>query len=154
MTDEPTTTLTDPVLRLAEYWFSAQLMHHYVHELREAYPGLKDLEEDVDLRIEFFTYLQFWLSALYVVAEGFIELRLTDPELDGLVKCHIDSLRLYRNATFHFQEKPNKHVQFFGADRLNWAEELHSSFEKFFLKHTRGIEARAFLRWRARRNSE
>jgi hypothetical protein len=95
-------------------------MHDHVHQIREAYPGLQGLEEEKHLH-ELLTYLSFWLSALYVVAEGFIELRLKDPIIESLVESHIDALRLFRNATFHFQLKPDKHVQFHDgqANRLN-----------------------------------
>jgi hypothetical protein len=136
MTSDERTTLTDPVLRLAEYWLSARLMHDHLHVLREAYPGLRGIKGDdaADLK----TYLSFWLSALYVVAEGFLELGLSDPDLDQLVKLYIDSLRLYRNATFHFQKKADKHLQFHDgqAVRLNWAEDMHTAFESFFRKYT------------------
>jgi hypothetical protein len=147
MSDEPT-TLTDPVLRLAKYWLSARLMHDHAQELREFHPdGLEGLVAD-GLYSDFQIYLQFWLSALYVVAEGFLELGLSDPKLCRLVKRHIDALRLYRNATFHFQKKPDKHVQFHDgrAIRLNWALDMHFAFEKFFRKHIRALERAAKAR--------
>ena len=140
-TGESNTTLTDPILRLAEYWLSARLMHDHVHEIKEAYFRLNGLKED-GLFHEFHTYVSFWLSALFVVSEGYIELGLSDHVLDPLIERHIESLRLYRNATFHFQRKPDKHVQFYRdpANRLNWAEELHASLEDFFLRHVQEPE--------------
>lgn len=123
------TSLTDPVLKLAEYWLSADIMHEHLHEMRDAFGGVAAIDQ-ADESGAFLTYMAFWLSALYVVAEGFTTLRLTDDKLSPLVSTHIDSLRLYRNATFHFQAKPDKHVQFHNgtASRLNWAEEMHEEF--------------------------
>ena len=94
-------------------------------------------------RIEFQIYLGFWLSALYVVAEGFIEMRLRDPLIEPLIADHLDSLRLYRNATFHFQTKPDKQAQFHdgSANRLNWAEDLHDAFLAYFEDHLRSLGA-------------
>ena len=136
------TAANDPVLKLALYWLSARVVHEHVHEYRETYPDLKGIEEDGHA-IEFTTYVSFWLSALYVVAEGYIDLKLSDPNLDGLVHEHIDSLRLYRNATFHFQKGDNKHIQFHTGSfgRMNWAEDMHASFEKYFSNYTQRLIA-------------
>lgn len=136
------TTINDPVLRLAHYWLSAKLMHEHLHDLRHHFGTLDAIEEAGEI-MDFEVYLGFWLSALYVVAEGFVELRLKDPEIEPLIAAHIDSLRLYRNATFHFQRKPDKHVQFHDgkAVRLNWAEELHAALHTFFEAHIAKIGA-------------
>ncbi|MCG8504304.1 MAG: hypothetical protein MI755_06840 [Sphingomonadales bacterium] len=140
MTDKPT-TLTDPVLRLTQYWLSARIMHAHLHEMVDAYPDLDDLRKDGQ-QFHFLTYFSFWLSALYVVAEGYIELGLRDSELDKLIRRHIGSLRRYRNATFHFQRQPNKHTQFFdaGYKKLNWAEDLHAAIDGFLCQYVLELE--------------
>lgn len=136
------TTINDPILRLAHYWLSAKLMHEHVHELRDHFETLEAIEQAGEM-MDFEVYLGFWLSALYVVAEGFVDLGLKDPEVEPLISAHIDSLRLYRNATFHFQRKPDKHIQFHDgqANRLNWAEDLHAALRAFFEAHLAAIEA-------------
>jgi len=83
-------------------------------------------------------YLRLWLAALYTVAEGFRALRLEDDKINDLLRSkHFTSLRHFRNGTFHYQEKPFKHVQFFldgtviTHERLEWAQELHQAFDRF-----------------------
>lgn len=135
-------TLTDPVLRLAEYWLSARLMHDHVHEMREEFGDVMGVEQ-AGFSVEFLTYLTFWLSALYVVCEGFLELKFSDPRIEPLIAEHVDSLRIYRNATFHFQRKPDKHAQFHDGtgQRLNWAEDLHAALEDYFRQHLQNLES-------------
>ena len=84
------------------------------------------------------TYLRLWLAALFTVVEGFKILKLKDSEIELLLtSAHVDSLRRFRNATFHYQKDPIKHVQFFVEDgvptdnRLEWAEKLHAAFDRF-----------------------
>ena len=46
------------------------------------------------------------LGGLYTVIEGYRELQLQDPKIDGLLRSpNVDALRLLRNATFHFQKE-------------------------------------------------
>ena len=127
------TTLNDPVLRLWEYWFRTHLMHEHVHHLRDTFDH--DLNEIVQAGLwhEFETYLSFWLSSLFVVAEGYLELKLNDPKLDRLLKKHFESLKLHRNGTYHFQRDARKQVEMVG--KLNWAEKLHVEFRRYLKRH-------------------
>ena len=63
-------TKDDPILALAEYWISADCMHTLTHFLKDDWMVGKDEAVEVEFR----TYLSYWLSALYVVVEGFNEL--------------------------------------------------------------------------------
>src|SRR5882757_2733615 len=121
-------TLNDPILALCEYFLRARVMHNLTHEMRSIFFQSTE-EEKSDLWVEFSTYYSYWLSGLFVVAEGFQTLGLKSPKIEKLIVEHIDELRLFRNATFHFQKTPAKHVQFHDgtANRLNWAEELHDA---------------------------
>ena len=116
-------------------------MHDHVHEMREEFGGVSGVEQS-GLSAEFLAYMALWLSALYVVCEGFLELKFSDPRTEPLISEHLDSLRIYRNATFHFQRKPDKHTQFHDgeAQRLNWAEELHAALEDYFRQHLEKLE--------------
>jgi hypothetical protein len=129
-------TLNDPILALCQYFLSARVMHDLTHEMRSPFFESTG-EETSDLWMEFRTYYSYWLSGLFVVAEGFQTLGLKSPKIEKLIVEHIDELRLFRNATFHFQKTPAKHVQFHdgAAIRMNWAEELHDAFEKYFRRH-------------------
>ena len=81
-------------------------------------------------------------SGIYLVIEGWKDLKLSDPKIDQLLHSpFVDKLRLFRNATFHYQrESPisSKHLQFFGSQEERteiWLNDLYSEFESFFRKH-------------------
>jgi hypothetical protein len=87
----------DPVAMLAVYWFRAKMMHELLHYL-------KDTVVSGDLRklkgetwFEFETYLCFWLSALWVVVEGFNKLKLKDARVQRLFKEHMPYLKAVRH---------------------------------------------------------
>ena len=53
-------------LRLAEYWFRARLMHELLHTLMGIYDNDLDALDKDGHAWEFLTYLDYWLSALFV----------------------------------------------------------------------------------------
>lgn len=87
-------------------------------------------------------YLLYSYSGIYLVIEGWKHLKLSDPKVDDLVVSpFVDRLRLFRNATFHYQKEPMswKHLQFFGTEEEQtekWLNELYSEFERFFAENT------------------
>jgi hypothetical protein len=73
------------------------------------------------------------------VIEGYRELGQTFEPLDTLLQQeeYVDLLRLFRNATFHYQEDPmsEKIVRFLDKrDSEHWIRELNRQFQAFFLK--------------------
>ena len=129
------TSNNDPMLALINhYFFPARLMHDHVHHLRDH--AFKD--PNGPIMQDFLIYMKYWLSALYVVIEGYREIDPKNAALDALIASHGDSLRLYRNGVFHFQKQTTKNVQFHGHpdNRLNWAEDIHTEFENFFCAYT------------------
>ena len=55
---------------------------------------------------DFGLYFFYYFGALYVVIEGFCELKLKDDAVESLLKSpHIDALRRSRNGAFHFSER-------------------------------------------------
>lgn len=81
---------------------------------------------------EFIAYTHLWLALLYVVADGFRELKLTDPVITSIIEAHLDDLRVFRNSVFHFQKDDRKRVQFHAVEKFNWAQQLHTAFEQYF----------------------
>jgi hypothetical protein len=59
-------------------------------------------------------------------------LKLQDKSIIGIIDQHFKELSDFRNATYHYHRTPAKHLQFHSFDGLNWAEELHSEFERYF----------------------
>jgi hypothetical protein len=86
-----------------------------------------------------FHRLSVWYSLIYVVVEGFRELKLTHPEVDSLLNNeeYVECLRLFRNATFHYQKDPltEKALKFLEAkDSEKWIKNLSKALESFFLE--------------------
>lgn len=87
-------------------------------------------------------YLLYSYSSIYLVIEGYQSLRLNDPEIDHLLASpFVDRLRLFRNASFHFQKDPlsRKQLQFFGTEEErteDWLNALYRAFERFFRENT------------------
>lgn len=94
-------------------------------------------------------YLMYWLSSLYVTIEGIENLPLDKellsrpldipeiayylPQMLADVDDYRDSLRLLRNATFHFQKTAEKHLQFFDSSiKLLWARGIHEAIGRLF----------------------
>ena len=82
--------------------------------------------------------MSVWYSLIYVVVEGYKELKCSNEAVDELLgnEEYVDFLRLFRNATFHYQKDPltEKAQKFLIAkDSEIWIRELNSAFEKLFL---------------------
>lgn len=84
-----------------------------------------------------FLRIAVWYSLLFVVVEGYRELKLEDARINELLANEKmnDALRRFRNAVFHYQEDPigPKLMTFLEAkESETWAGQLHSAFKAFF----------------------
>jgi hypothetical protein len=84
-----------------------------------------------------FSRMAVMYGLIYVVIEGYRELDLNDSRIDELLEDekYLDHLRLFRNATFHYQKKPvsEKELKFLEAEGAeHWIRELHYSFQSYF----------------------
>jgi hypothetical protein len=89
--------------------------------------------------IEAFLYMSYWYAGLHVVIEGWRELKLSDPIIDGLLQSpNVDLLRRYRNGAFHFQkdyiDKRFMELIEDGVNPVRWVRELNEQFGRFFLE--------------------
>ena len=86
---------------------------------------------------DFGIFMSYWYSSIYVVIEGFKELKLQDAKIEALLQSpNVKALQLYRNATFHFQKeylspKMNQFMQ--SKDSVSWIRSLTEAFGEFFL---------------------
>jgi hypothetical protein len=81
---------------------------------------------------EFITFTLYWLASLFVVAEGWRSLKISEPTIDQIIDTHWDSLRRFRNAVF-FHPEDRKQTDFlFDVDKFRWAEELHAALRAYF----------------------
>ena len=120
---------SDPVRALGIYWLRADVMHTLVHATEDAW-----LEDAKANKEEFETYIAFWLSALYVVVEGFKELKLDAKQVPAISDPRVEDLRLFRNGCFHYQRDYKKYAPFLSGDlkAFDWAEQLHLQFGAYF----------------------
>ena len=88
--------------------------------------------------IESLMYMSLWYGMLYVVIDGWQNLKLKDEVVDELLKSkYTKSLKRYRNGVFHFQKK-YKDIRFEELDRergaVSWVIKLNKEFGRFFLE--------------------
>ncbi|GKW49138.1 hypothetical protein [Halomonas sp. NCCP-2165] len=72
-----------------------------------------------------------------MVVEGCRELKCVNQKVDELLSQEnfVDALRLFRNATFHYQKFPipEKAMKFLELpESEHWVRELHKAFKMFF----------------------
>lgn len=133
----PTPKAGNPVWMLfITYFVPCDLMHqHHLRLKTNFFSGRPGAQEQAGQ--EFIAFTLYWFASLFVVAEGWRELKLSDPTVDHLIDEHWDSLRKFRNAVFHFQKEDLKFKQFFELEKFNWAGELHAVFRVFFEAHNK-----------------
>ncbi len=94
--------------------------------------------------IEANIYMSYWYGGLYVVIEGWKELKLADDAIDQLlVSSNVGLLKRYRNGIFHFQEKysDERFMEFIrdGINAVQWVRVLNLEFGRYFLVNLAAI---------------
>lgn len=107
----------------------------------------EQLKKDPDIwtneGIEAFMYMSYWYAGLYVVVEGWRQLKLSDTEVDALlaVADNVALLKKYRHGVYHYQKNyfDKRFVNFMtkGQDIVAWVRELNRAFGGFFLGQPR-----------------
>jgi hypothetical protein len=113
-------------------------------------------DEDLDLLVRRMTaeqsernlgLLSYWYASLYVVIEGWRELKLEDQDISRLLASpYVETLRRYRNGAFHFQRTltdprfADFHVVG-GVEITMWMAELRTHLSRFLLENSRAAIA-------------
>ena len=123
------------VFTLHRYFIHANFMRHCFFE------KLKVEGASTELALEPRIFMDSWYAGLYVVIEGWMELKLTDPSIDELLRSpNVELLKRYRNGVCHFQKK------YFDSRFMNliheksvvaWLQVLNREFGRFFLEYLR-----------------
>lgn len=139
------------VFTLYRYYLYAVVMRDNLRkENSEDY--IKSLKDDASSVILIFSspvgvYMTYFYSALYLIIEGWKELKLSDETIDQFIaSSHTEKLRLFRNATFHYQKEPisPKLVQFLGTEEEateKWINALYTEFGRYFMANSFEIPA-------------
>jgi hypothetical protein len=83
-------------------------------------------------------FMSYWYAGLYVVVEGWGELRLNDPKVDELLESpHVDLLRRYRNGVCHYQREyadPRFLDMISAQGVVPWVQDLNQAFGSYFMQ--------------------
>ena len=138
------------LVALHKHWITADSVN-YSMRARGAPPseikGVKDLGELHSRSLALFV----WYGLLFVVIEGYQELKLKDNAIDELLKRTelVDLLRRLRNGTFHYQKNPlNPRITNFllHDDTAKWLNQVNRAFNKFFVEKLRAAGALDWLK--------
>jgi hypothetical protein len=124
---------------LHKHWVTADSIdYHLRRSIRGGPPeGISQESAELGQMMSAFAALGVWYSLLYVVIEGYRELGHHDERIDELLANdeYVTALRLFRNATFHYQADPlsPKLLRFLEAkDSEKWIKELNRALKGFF----------------------
>lgn len=130
------------IISLHKHWCNADAVKQFISS-KVPTKGCEEFPEwfnELGNSASMFSRLTVWYALLYVVVEGFQELKLSHPEVDRLLRNNecVDCLRLFRNATFHYQKDPltEKALKFLEAqDSEIWIRSLNKALEAYFLEN-------------------
>lgn len=127
------------LLSLHKHWITANAIKQVLfvgtnYEPRETAP--ESIVEYAKMHTAY-ARMSVLYGLIYVVVEGYKGLKLSDDRIDELLKeeKYIDQLRLYRNATFHYQKNPipEKELTFLESEGgEHWIRALHYAFQSYF----------------------
>ncbi|MBI2585731.1 MAG: hypothetical protein HYW28_07640 [Rhodospirillales bacterium] len=127
------------ILSLHTHWITADAVKERIRLDVKGSEG--QLSRELEALGQHFSRIQamvVFYGLLYVVVEGYRELKLKDEAIDALL-CkdqYENLLRRFRNAVFHFQKYPfdKRLVEFLIAENSeHWVRELHGAFSRFFI---------------------
>lgn len=80
--------------------------------------------------------LSYWYAGLFVVCEGWQDLKLNDSEIDGLLtSSNLELLKRFRNGIYHFRpdyfDKRLLNPFVLGKDFDDWVESLTHAFASY-----------------------
>jgi hypothetical protein len=108
----------------------------WAETMRTDYAALAERVGINDESVYLTPYLSYWYAGLYVVIEGWRELRLSDKRVDPLVSSSsVGVLRRWRNGAFHFQRRyvDQRFLEWVRAPGAGeWLDGLHAAFSGYF----------------------
>lgn len=137
------------LVALHKYWCTADAVKQFVSADLPNIDNFdaEDWVKEIGSMASTLHRMSVWYSLIYVVVEGYKELKCSHEAVDELLRNeeYVGFLRLFRNATFHYQKDPltGRAQKFLMAkDSEIWIRELNKAFEKFFLDN---LSIREFL---------
>ena len=131
---------------LHQYFFWADRMRvHFEQAIKKPTPPGIDLP--LFQEPEKWLYMSYWYAAMYVVIEGWQQLKLSDERVDELLSNEpfVQALKRYRNGVFHYQKKllDERFIEFIAKkEGGTWIHDLRTAISDFFL-HRFGLSEHA-----------
>lgn len=127
----------EKLVSLHRHWINADAVKQVVSTQVGEDSNLPDRIRELAEMHSSFARLSVLYGLIFVVVEGYKELNFTHERVDSLLakEDFVDALRLFRNATFHYQKQaiPEKAMKFLELkESESWIKELHLSFKLFF----------------------
>ena len=92
------------VYALHRYFINANYMQHLFKEKVTTHGVPTEFASKTFLESQ--ALMGFWYAGLYVVIEGWLELRLRDEAIDRLLQSeHVGLLKRYRHGICHYQKR-------------------------------------------------
>lgn len=127
------------LVALHKHWINADAVKQVVMTKIGSETKLSDELKQLAEMHSSFARLSVLYGLIFVVVEGYKELKYTNDKIDSLLiqDDFVDALRLFRNATFHYQKEAisEKALKFLELkESETWIKELHIAFKLFFEK--------------------
>ena len=128
------------LVSLHKYWLTADAIKQVVMiKIEEDSSNLPNKIAQVAEIHSSFMRLSVLYGLIYVVIEGYKELKYKNEQIDTLLAQDnfVDALRLFRNSIFHYQKEPisEKVLKFLELEESEtWIREIHIAFKLFFEK--------------------
>ena len=128
--------VSETILALHRYYVWANRMRTHFDALIEEQSRQPRNQATFD--IEARMYMSYWYASLYVVIEGWVELKLSDSVIDPLLRSpNVALLKRYRHGTFHYQKNYNdrRFLELIekGVKVVEWIRALNLEFGRWFL---------------------
>jgi hypothetical protein len=125
------------------YGWSDLMKKHFIQVSQE----IKSEVGNIDLALAQ-AYMCYWYGGLYVVIEGYEDLKIADPAIDGLLASgNKRLLKCFRHGVFHYQRRyfDKRFMNFMtkGENVIQWVESLHREFDRLFAAHSTALTPRA-----------
>ena len=130
---------------------AARMQHHFESNLVAVEEcGVAALQDPNLAAFELFSgprgnFMYYWYASLYIVVQGFRNLRLIDPRINALLASpNVKELRRCWNGVFHYQP------DYFSATLLGpiqspnfigWVRELMEAFCTYFAREIKPVES-------------
>lgn len=124
---------TFEILALHKYFVNANYMRTLFYECLDKRDKKIKATDDPELM----SLTSLWYGCLYVVAEGWADLKLADKKIDVLLQSNfLSDLKGFRHDVFHFQKKyyATRSVKFMSTSgAAKWVRDLNREFGRYFI---------------------